>query len=331
MVILAVVIGAVGSTWPTLVAVIVATAVWNGSFGGVPAVGFGFGDAGDEVVTDLFEAEPGGGVGTQQWATETAFSELRPAGRRGSAGDRSGEGEQHRRGGRGRVRHRVQYFEPTLDDDGTVGRLSFDETSDRTARQHLIDKHEADQGEDQQARTTAVEWLEEYLEGEGPDGNSADAKKSAAKAGISERTLQRARADLKVVWRRSGFGSISVTTWSLPSQIPANRSSNSEATNNGDDTATDDGDDAKPISSGTTGTTGITAGQQVMPSRATAEVGTTVAQLPDQHISPGVPLVPRTHKHVCHQCQRAAARSDTGMCDFCAAKHTASNRGDTPA
>ena len=115
----------------------------------------------------------------------------------------------------------VQYFEPTLDDDGTVGRRSFDETSDRTARQHLIDKHEADQGEDQQARTTAVEWLEEYLEEEGPDANSADAKKSAAKAGISERTLQRARADLKVVWRRSGFGSNSVTTWSLPSQIPA--------------------------------------------------------------------------------------------------------------
>src|SRR6476659_2094114 len=37
----------------------------------VPAVGFGFGDAGDEVVADLFEAGPGGGVGTQQWATET--------------------------------------------------------------------------------------------------------------------------------------------------------------------------------------------------------------------------------------------------------------------
>ena len=37
----------------------------------VPAVGFGFGDAGEEVVADLFEAGPGGGVGTQQWATET--------------------------------------------------------------------------------------------------------------------------------------------------------------------------------------------------------------------------------------------------------------------
>ena len=38
----------------------------------VPAVGFGFGDAGDEVVADLFEARPGGGIGSQQRAAQTA-------------------------------------------------------------------------------------------------------------------------------------------------------------------------------------------------------------------------------------------------------------------
>ena len=41
VVVLAVVIGAVvvlGSTWPSLVAVIVATAVWNGAFGGLPSI-----------------------------------------------------------------------------------------------------------------------------------------------------------------------------------------------------------------------------------------------------------------------------------------------------
>jgi predicted MFS family arabinose efflux permease len=41
VVVLAVVIGAVvalGSTWPTLVAVIVATAIWNGAFGGLPSI-----------------------------------------------------------------------------------------------------------------------------------------------------------------------------------------------------------------------------------------------------------------------------------------------------
>jgi predicted MFS family arabinose efflux permease len=41
VIVLAVVIGAVvvlGSTWPSLVAVIVATAVWNGAFGGLPSI-----------------------------------------------------------------------------------------------------------------------------------------------------------------------------------------------------------------------------------------------------------------------------------------------------
>jgi hypothetical protein len=38
----------------------------------VPAVGFGFGDAGDEVVTDLFEAGSGGGIGSQQRTAQTA-------------------------------------------------------------------------------------------------------------------------------------------------------------------------------------------------------------------------------------------------------------------
>jgi hypothetical protein len=37
-----------------------------------PAVGLGFGDAGDEVVADLFEAGSGGGVGAQERAAQTA-------------------------------------------------------------------------------------------------------------------------------------------------------------------------------------------------------------------------------------------------------------------
>ena len=39
------------------------------SFGlAVPAARFGFGDAGEEIVADLFKARPGGGVGSQQRA-----------------------------------------------------------------------------------------------------------------------------------------------------------------------------------------------------------------------------------------------------------------------
>ena len=37
-----------------------------------PALGFGFGDAGDEVVADLVQAGPGGGVGAQQRAAQAA-------------------------------------------------------------------------------------------------------------------------------------------------------------------------------------------------------------------------------------------------------------------
>src|SRR6478672_11027878 len=38
----------------------------------VPAVGLGFGDPGDEVAADLFEAWAGGGIGSQQRAAQTA-------------------------------------------------------------------------------------------------------------------------------------------------------------------------------------------------------------------------------------------------------------------
>jgi hypothetical protein len=110
----------------------------------------------------------------------------------------------------------VQHFEATDDDDGTVGRLSFVEHSERTARQHLADSHEAENGDDQQTRAAAVDWLEDYLLLEGPAAKSGEAKRAAAKAGFSERTLQRARAELKVVWGKSGFGEKRISTWSLP-------------------------------------------------------------------------------------------------------------------
>jgi hypothetical protein len=41
-----------------------------------PAVGFGFGDAGDEVVADLDQTGPGVGVGAQQRAAQTALTEM---------------------------------------------------------------------------------------------------------------------------------------------------------------------------------------------------------------------------------------------------------------
>ena len=37
-----------------------------------PAAGFGLRDSGEEVVTDLLEAGPGGGVRTQEWTAQAA-------------------------------------------------------------------------------------------------------------------------------------------------------------------------------------------------------------------------------------------------------------------
>ena len=41
-----------------------------------PALGFGLGDAGDEVVADLDQAGSGGGVGAQQRAAQAALTEM---------------------------------------------------------------------------------------------------------------------------------------------------------------------------------------------------------------------------------------------------------------
>lgn len=151
----------------------------------------------------------------------------------------------------------IRHFAPTDDDDGTVPLLVYVGESDRTARQHVTDQFEDEHGEDRQARNIAAEWLREYLDAEGPNADGADAKRAAAKAGISPRTLQRACQDLKVVYGRSGFGRDTKVTWSLSVQL------------------------------GATGATGanedITAGHTVTPqSRQERDSGATLAQLPDQ-------------------------------------------------
>lgn len=148
----------------------------------------------------------------------------------------------------------IQHFDATDDHDGSVPRLRFIGESDRTARDHIIDRFEGEHGEDRQERHDAAAWLQEYLEIEGPSARSADAKREAKKAGISERTLQRARKKLGVVIGYTGQPPVS--TWSLPNQ--------------GDNVV-----DGEVIEStvvppdtqtcGTTGTTGTTAGHSAVP------------------------------------------------------------------
>jgi hypothetical protein len=109
---------------------------------------------------------------------------------------------------------KVQAFDPSDEDDGTVARLLTEGEADYTARELLAVNMESDTvGNDRQDRIEAVTWLRGYLELHGCC-LSSEAKKEARIAGLALRTLQRARKDLKVVIGYTGQPPVS--TWMLP-------------------------------------------------------------------------------------------------------------------
>ncbi len=132
-------------------------------------------------------------------AQESPNDAVRADRRGGQSGRRAGE-DEHRRS---RYPHRCSRSTrfststPTEDDDGTVPELVWIGDSDRTAREHAAAAYETDHGDDRQDRADATQWLREYIAMSGPTVLSADAKREGVKAGLSERTLQRARQDLK--------------------------------------------------------------------------------------------------------------------------------------
>ncbi len=142
----------------------------------------------------------------------------------------------------------VQHFPPSEDSDGTVPLLAYAGESERTAREHIADAYDTERGTDSQDRADAERWLRDYLSQEGPRARSADAKREAAKAGISDKVLRRARTRLGVTISYEGMPATSV--WSLPEQITE------DAPDSGAHT---------PVFEGTTDATGdsdpVTAGQ----------------------------------------------------------------------
>jgi hypothetical protein len=107
----------------------------------------------------------------------------------------------------------VQFFDPQPDHDGTVPRLMPAGTASKSISEFIADDFEADNGVDRTDRDSAAKWLAEYLEIHSPSVRSSEIKNDARKAGITERTLQRARKDLKIV---VGYeGQPPVTNWSL--------------------------------------------------------------------------------------------------------------------
>lgn len=114
------------------------------------------------------------------------------------------------------LRYRVD--EATVDTDegpASVGRLVMCGTSERSVADILRGGPTAD---DAQPIDLAVDWLRDVL-GDGPVA-SADVKKWARQAEITDRTLQRAREKLGVSVTRDDSARGRPTVWGLPDYVP---------------------------------------------------------------------------------------------------------------
>lgn len=193
----------------------------------------------------------------------------------------------------------VQHFEPTEDNDGTVGALRYVGDSALTAAEHIAATAD---DEDGAGRTEAEQWLESYLR-MNPGIESRTAKAEGKKAGIPERTLGRARQKLGV---QIGYvGAPPISTWTLPD-------------------------------AGTTGTAGINTGQSLMPRGTTSATSGTAScatspswattteggTAPGPADMPAVPVMP-TNCGICHFSMIATEDIDLGHHISCAEQRTA--------
>ena len=176
--------------------------------------------------------------------------------------------------------------------DGSVSMARVVELGATDLTVEDIINREAPGGDDDPGeRSAAVEWLEDYLLVEGPSVASEEVKAAAKKAGISTRTLQRAKNKLRVVYGSSGFPR--KTTWRLPDDYestsrargdspeagttgttgpdqqkrngttePPTQGDGTTATSGGTTTSGDGTTGSAPETSGTTGSTGATGSDQ---------------------------------------------------------------------
>lgn len=113
----------------------------------------------------------------------------------------------------------VDCLEPDEDGEATTGALFYGGECKYTAAELVaINAENSNASVDRQERKDAVMWLRGFLYVNGTQ-LSADVKREANLAGITTRTLQRARNDLQVV---VGYrGQPPVSTWSLPLELLA--------------------------------------------------------------------------------------------------------------
>jgi hypothetical protein len=173
--------------------------------------------------------------------------------------------------------------------DHGVARVQWEGRTDHTAHSLLTEPRDEDTG----AATEAEQWLQDYLTEQG-SASSKTAKADAAKAGIRERTLQRAVKSLGVVVESQGFPR--VTWWQLHS--PANDATNAPASQNlGATGATDD-----DLQEQNGATESITQSRQLFETGTTAPGGLTQS-------TPG--QTERVRRSL------AKARAPSQVCDAC--------------
>ncbi|SBS79647.1 hypothetical protein MHPYR_880005 [uncultured Mycobacterium sp.] len=143
------------------------------------------------------------------YATKDADTGLLLVGPEKSNGTQIAKAEQYRIDA-------VPYFQPKPDHDGTVPLLVPVGTAAQSVGEALANEFDAEHGGDPKDREAAIRWLEEYLDLNAPAVRSSEVKAEAKKAGIGERTLARARNELKVTIGYEGMPAKS--TWSLPAK-----------------------------------------------------------------------------------------------------------------
>lgn len=116
------------------------------------------------------------------------------------------------------LRYRIDSATVTTDSgkSSEMGRFVILGDSDKSVGDVLRDAGRDREPEADTERDTARAWLDTYLRAH-PEVDSAEAKTDGRNAGFSERTLQRARADLGTIITPNGRKS----TWSLPVPTPA--------------------------------------------------------------------------------------------------------------
>lgn len=175
-----------------------------------------------------------------------------------------------------------------------------------------------DEAEDAGERTAAEHWLEDFLTANGPTP-SKTVKNEAAKEKISERTLKRAKKNLGVIDRSSGFPRTS--TWDLPSR--ASQAKPEGVTQDRGPTGPTESDQRKRV--GPTGQESQ-SGQLCMSGPTDGPTGPSPAAMPARGGHPALitghrrPRERTRGKHRCMCGGLAPARTDTGMCDLCTAR-----------